>query len=175
MTTNSANFKQTRIMPAGELYIRTANTVSPQSTDPYVKDGYVDAYTAFGLSMEDEGLGRLIAPIPHKEPVVNKNVTAHGAMVIESSCGLHDEQTISIPVHITAPSRAAFWTRYAAFCSTIDSDYIHVKTCYTGNKEFKCRYLACQNFSEFMQQMAKFDLVLYLPNTPEPNNSNSQQ
>ena len=153
-------------MPAGELYIKTANTISPQdTTDPNETDGWVDAFKAWGLSMEDEGLGRLIAPDPHKPPVTNKNATAHGAHIV-TGIGLLDEVTISLPVHITAVSRAQFWQRFAAFCEVLQAGGISVKTCYQPSVTYDFTYQACQNFSEFMQEMAKFDLILYKNNEP---------
>lgn len=67
-----------------------------------------DAYASYGLSLDgDGGLDALLAFRPLKEPVVNKNVTAEGAVVV-CGTGLLDERTVSVPVHIVARSYADF-------------------------------------------------------------------
>lgn len=133
-------------MPVGELFINGK-----------------DAYTEWGLSLEDEGLSRLMTPRPHKQPVTNKNVTANGARVV---CGtnLLDERTISLPMHITAPNRETFWSRYYAFCSQVlNGGTVTLKSTYM-NETFSLIYQDVQNFTEFIQQMCKFDVVFYESN-----------
>lgn len=138
--------------------------------DIYVGGQWKDAYTQWGLSFEDEGLSKLVTPRPHKQPVTNKNVTASGAHVISTTVGYEDERTISIPMHITAPDKATFWSRYRAFCSevlgpgtvTLRSNYF--KNSSGSPMSFSLIYQDVQNFTEFMQQMAKFDVVFYESN-----------
>ena len=78
-------------MPLGEVQLRKGNV-------------WVDAYTEYGLSFEDEGLSRIMTPAPHKEPVQNKNMAMHGTS-IEGGVNYKDVRTLSIPMHITAPTR----------------------------------------------------------------------
>ncbi|MGX8695470.1 MAG: hypothetical protein ACSW8D_03710, partial [Prevotella sp.] len=72
-------------MPAGELTINGK-----------------DAYTYWGLSLEETGLSKLMTPAPHKEPVQNKNMAMNGTMIV-GAVNLKDVRTVSLPVHITAP------------------------------------------------------------------------
>ena len=51
-------------MPAGELTINGK-----------------DAYTTWGLSLEETGLSKLMTPAPHKEPVQNKNMAMNGTKI----------------------------------------------------------------------------------------------
>lgn len=137
-------------MPVGELFINGK-----------------DAYTEWGLSLEDEGLSRLMTPRPHKQPVTNKNVTANGAFVIQQTTGKVDERTISLPMHITAPNRETFWSLYYAFCSQVlNGGTVTLKSTYM-NETFTLTYQDVQNFTEFMQQMCKFDVVFYESNYKE--------
>lgn len=137
--------------------------------DIYVGGTWKDAYTQWGLSLEDEGLSRLITPRPHKQPVTNKNVTAAGAHVISATVGYEDERTISLPMHITAPDKATFWSRYRNFCSVLGAGTVRLRSNYykdgNGNPiSFTLIYQDVQNFTEFIQEMAKFDVVFYESN-----------
>lgn len=141
----------------GELEIKVGN------------NPWTDAYTQWGLSLEDEGLSRLITPRPHKQPVTNKNVTADGARVIEATIGYEDERTLTLPMHITAPDKATFWSRYHSFVSNVLSQgKISLRSNYFKNGStfivFNLIYQDVQNFTEFMQEMAKFDVVFYESN-----------
>ena len=142
----------------GELEIKVGN------------GSWRDAYTQWGLSLEDEGLSRLITPRPHKQPVTNKNVTAAGASVIEATIGYEDERTLTLPMHITAPDKATFWSRYHSFVSDVLSqrEIVYLRSNYfkSGNTfiVFSLIYQDVQNFTEFMQEMAKFDVVFYESN-----------
>lgn len=160
-------------MALKELYIKTGGTSSPSgSTDQYVTGGWVDAFETWGLSLEDEGLSRLITPRSHKQPVTNKNVTASGAYVIPSTIGYVDERTVSLPMHIVAPDKETFWARYRSFCSQVLSQgTVYLKSGYFmdgGNTPepvvFTFIYQDVQNFTEFIREMAKFDVVFYESN-----------
>ena len=72
-----------------------------------------DAYTTWGLRLDggdQSGYDALTVMRPLKEPVVNKNVTAEGAVVV-CGTGLVDERTVSVPVHIVANSYTDFRTK----------------------------------------------------------------
>lgn len=130
-------------------------------------NAWVDAYTEYGLSFEDEGLSRLMTPAPHKEPVQNKNMAMHGTS-IKGAVGYKDVRTISVPMHITAASKTVFFQRYWKFCQEIlDPGWIHIKHAALTDVVFHFRYVDCQPFSEYHREMAKFTLSLEEPN---PNN-----
>lgn len=138
--------------------------------DIYVDGQWKDAFTKWGLSLEDVGLSRLVTPRPHKKPVTNKNVTANGAHVISSTVGFEDERTLSIPMHITAPDKTTFWARYHAFCSEVlRPGPVTLRSNYFKNSSgtpipFSFIYQDVQNFSEFRQRKAKFDVIFYESN-----------
>lgn len=130
-------------------------------------DDWVDAYDAYGVSLESEGMSKLMTPAPHKEPVQNKNVAMHGTS-IEGGVGYKDVRTLSVPMHLVAVSRDEFLSRYALFCAEIlDAGWIHVRTKYQRGVVYHLRYVDCQPFSEYNMKLAKFTLSLEEPN---PNN-----
>ena len=138
----------------GELFFKRGND-------------WVDAFVMYGVSLESEGMSKLMTPAPHKEPVQNKNLAMNGTAIV-GAVGYKDVRTLSVPMHIVARSKEGFLTRYAAFCSEIlDAGWIHVKTKYMSGVVYHFRYVDCQPFAEYNMDMAKFTLSLEEPN---PNN-----
>ncbi len=138
----------------GELFFKRGND-------------WVDAFVIYGVSLESEGMSKLMTPAPHKEPVQNKNLAMNGTAIV-GAVGYKDVRTLSVPMHIVALTKNDFLTRYAAFCTEIlDAGWIHVKTKYQRGVVYHFRYVDCQPFSEYNMKMAKFTLSLEEPN---PNN-----
>lgn len=130
-------------------------------------DDWVDAFAAYGVSLESEGMSKLMTPAPHKEPVQNKNLAMNGTAIV-GAVGYKDVRTLSVPMHIVARTKEDFLAHYAAFCSDIlDAGWIHIRTKYQRGVVYHFRYVDCQPFSEYNMKMAKFTLSLEEPN---PNN-----
>ena len=75
-----------------------------------------DAETTWGLRLDGDdssGYDALTAFRPMKEPVVNKNVTAQGAVIV-CGTGILDERTVSVPVHIVAKSYTDYMAKKSA-------------------------------------------------------------
>lgn len=154
----------------GELYIRTSATASPTgSTDQYVREGWVDAYETWGVSFTDSSLSALLTPAPLKAPIENKSRLQHGKSLVQTSTYIKkDEREVTIEMHIKANSRAGFISRYDSFCNDVLSkQFIEIRSGYTPSKVFHMTYESCSQFSEFIQQIAKFSLRL---NEPNPDN-----
>lgn len=127
-----------------------------------------DAYTTWGISLDEQGLSRLMTPAPHKEPVQNKNMAMNGTHIV-GAVTYKDVRTISLPMHIKAPTKAAFLQNYANFCSSVlDTGWLHISVSYLPGKVFHFIYEDCQQFSEFMCEMAHFTLSL---SEPDPTNT----
>ena len=161
-------------MPKGELFIRKASEAGTQN------GGWVDAYDSYGVSFSDPSLSALVTPAPNKEPIQNKSRLQHGKRVVRNKDYVKkDEREVTLEMHISAANKAEFWTKYNAFCDEI-LDYGHIDIKHKdityvdkedGNavkhKVFRMNYLSCTQFSEFMQQLAKFSLRL---SEPDPAN-----
>ncbi|MBQ4393292.1 MAG: hypothetical protein II826_09325 [Prevotella sp.] len=125
---------------------------------------WVDAYDTYGVSLETEGMSKLMTPAPHKEPVQNKNLAMNGTAIV-GGVGYKDVKTLSLPMHLTAPTREDFLTRYALFCTEIlDPGWIHIRTKYQRGVVYHFRYVDCQPFSEYNMKLAKYTLSLEEPN-----------
>lgn len=132
-------------MPAGELFI----------------NGH-DAYTAWGVSLEDEGLSTLMTPPPMKDMPESKRRTAHGKTVF-SDCQRVDEREITLAMHIVARTRDAFFENYIAFCEVLEGGLMEITTKYQEDVVYRCYYVSCTQFSEYSRMMAKFSLKLVEP------------
>ena len=42
----------------------------------------MDAFVTYGVSLESEGMSKLMTPAPHKEPVQNKNLAMNGTAIV---------------------------------------------------------------------------------------------
>ncbi len=135
-----------------------------------------DAYAEWGVSLTDGGLSALMTPAGNKEYISSKSRLEHGKRVITDNARV-DEREVLLPVHITAPTREAFFQRYAAFCAVLEAGSLEIYTRYqatvtgSGANEvvsptvvYRLKYLSCQQFREYGQRVAKFILRVSEPN-----------
>lgn len=138
-------------MPRGELTI-------------YLNGTAYDAYDTWGLSMDSTALSALMTPAPLKEMIENKVATENGKRVIRTERPV-DERTLTLGINISAPSKAAFLSRYEAFCSQVlHAGKIDLSTTYQQGVIYHLDYLSCQSFGEYCQSMGKFILRVVEPN-----------
>lgn len=122
-----------------------------------------DAYTEWGISMDDTGLSALMTPAPNKSLIENKSRLEDGKRVINSN-PKKDERNLTLQINITAPDKDTFFARYNSFCSELDAGVLDIKTKYQPTIIYKTIYLSCSQFSQFMQGIGKFVLKLNEPN-----------
>jgi hypothetical protein len=127
-----------------------------------------DAYTTWGLSMDETSLSALMTPAPNKTSIENKSRLEHGKRVITSN-PKKDERNLTLQINITAPDKDAFFARYDSFCNELDLGVLDIKTKYQPTIVYRTVYQSCQQFSQFMQGIGKFILKL---NEPNPKNRN---
>ena len=153
-------------MPAAQFYIKTTNTTSPTYTDGQThvdSDGWVDAFTTYGLSLSDGALSRLLTPAGNKSGITTALITQHGTNTL-SYPDRKEVRQLSLEVHILAPDKETFLTRYKAFVSQVlDAGYIRVKHAVDPSTVYHLKYVDCQQFSQFRCEMAKFILSLEEP------------
>ena len=128
-----------------------------------------DAYTTWGISMDDTALSALMTPAPNKEFIENKSRMEHGKRVITAD-PKKDERDLTLQINLTAPDKDTFFARYDSFCNELDKGILEIKTKYQPNIVCRTIYISCNQFSQFMQGIGKFVLKL---NEPNPNNRNS--
>lgn len=124
-----------------------------------------DAYTTWGIFLDTNALSALMTPAPNKEFISNKYRAKDGKRVIKHNPRL-DEREITLPFNMTAKSEEDFLANYWDFCNDVLAHgELVIHTSYLPNVWFRCIYLSCTQFSQFMREMAKFTLKL---NEPDP-------
>ena len=128
-----------------------------------------DAYSTWGISMDDTALSALMTPAPNKELIENKSRLEHGKRVVTAN-PKKDERNLTLQINLTAPDKDTFFARYDSFCSELDTGVLNIKTKHQSNVVYKTIYLSCSQFGQFMQGIGKSVLKL---NEPNPNNRSS--
>lgn len=126
-----------------------------------------DAYTEWGIFLEDTALSALMTPAPLKEFISNNYRAQNGKKVIKSNPRL-DERDITLPFALTAKTEAEFLTKYEKFCDEVlATGSLIIHTSFQPDVYYRCTYNSCTQFSQYMRQLAKFSLKL---NEPDPTN-----
>ena len=127
-----------------------------------------DAYTTWGISMEDTALSALMTPAPMKEFIENTSRLEHGKRVVTANPRV-DERNITLEIHLTARDKDTFFSRYLSFCEELATGVLNIRTKYQPDVMYKTIYQSCNQFSQFMQGIAKFSLKLCEPNPTDRN------
>lgn len=140
-------------MPVGQLEIRTS------------KDGqWVDAYTEYGISLDQSALSALMTPAPNKAYIENSCRTEHGS-TITNHMPKKDARSVTLSFNLTAKDETEFMSRYAKICDEVlDGGYIEMRTSFQEGVVYKMYYESCTQFSQFRQLIGKFSLRLNEPN-----------
>lgn len=122
-----------------------------------------DAYTTWGISMDNTSLSALMAPAPNKELLENKSRLEHGKRVITDNIKV-DERDLTLQINLTAKTEEEFFTRYLNFCDELAKGVLEIRTKYQPTILYKTVYVSCSQFSQFMRGIGKFVLKLNEPN-----------
>ncbi len=129
-------------------------------------NGY-DAYQTWGIFMNDTALSALMTPAPCKEFISNKYRTKDGKHVLKHNPRL-DERDITIGFNMVAKDEETFLANYAKFCEDVlSTGELVIRTKFQPDIWYRCIYISCTQFSQFIREMAKFSLKL---NEPDPSN-----
>lgn len=133
-------------MPKGELFING-----------------VDAYESYKMSLEESGLSALMTPPPTKSRIESKYRKRHGRTTSQKNIRF-DSRDLTLPVHIHGKDKTEFFANYIKFCKELEKGRLVIRTKYL-NDVYRCDYISCQQFSEFIGEYAAFTLKL---NEPDP-------
>lgn len=122
-----------------------------------------DAYTTWGISMDNTSLSTLMTPPPLKEFIENSSRFEHGKRVITSNAK-KDERNLTLQINLTAHNEQEFFSRYLSFCNELATGVLNIRTKYQPTVVYKTIYLSCSQFSQFMRGIGKFSLKLCEPN-----------
>lgn len=126
-----------------------------------------DARQEWGISLSDGALSALMTPAPNKAYITSRSRQEHGSVVINANPKV-DERSLSLPIHLTAPTKELFFERYERFCNEVlATGVVDIVTKFQPNITYKCIYESCSQFSQFEQGIGKFILKLI---EPDPTN-----
>lgn len=121
-----------------------------------------DAYTTWGITMDDTSVASLMTPAPVKEFTENKSRSIDGKQVLVKTPKI-DERNIMLSINITAPDRTTFLSRWSLFCQELYTGQLNITTIYTTGT-FKFIYKDCRQMEQFNGRIGKFLLSLNEPN-----------
>lgn len=122
-----------------------------------------DAFTTWGISLEQTGITALIAPPPMKSVVESKSRLEHGKRVV-NKLPRYEARDITLPLHLVAKDTSEFMSKFSSFCQELKKpDLLKISTSYSGDV-YKCIYLSCTQFGEFLKGYGSFSLKLNEPN-----------
>ena len=111
-----------------------------------------------GIFLDDTSMSALMTPSALKENVTSRSRLEHGqrAVVVPK----YEAREFTIVVQFAADTHQEFLEKYAYFCGILAGGVIDIQTAFQPNVEYHCRYLGCNQFSEFIFGIAKFTLRL---------------
>lgn len=118
-----------------------------------------DAYTEYGMSLEDGAISALLTPPSLKEFVENESRIENGKKIIVGY-PVYDARDVSLAFHIVAPTKEAFFAKYQALCAVLQKGIVKIKTKYQADSVYKFVYNSCTQFSQYSFGIAKFTLKL---------------
>lgn len=144
----------------GRLFIKAPAGAVDADNNPVE---WYDCWEQWGVGLDEGALDALMGFRPNKEPVVNKNVTAEGAYYV-TGAGLVDERNVNIPFHIVAIDFADFLLKRNGFYQAIKSGLVTFKIEKPVQAIYKMYYVSCNQYTQFMDGIAKFMLSMYETN-----------
>ena len=122
-----------------------------------------DAYSTWGITMDDTSLSALMTPAPIKEFTENKSRLNNGKQVLVRNPRM-DERNLILSINITAKDRETFLSRYNSFCQELATGQLNIQTSLTGTITYRTIYKDCRQFEQFNGRIGKFALSLNEPN-----------
>lgn len=123
-----------------------------------------DAFGRYGILLSSGGFSALRKPAPSKPFVESKSRLQDGKRVVRKNPKV-DERTLILPITLTAKNEEDFINKYNLFCTEVlETGYVEIIADSQPNVVYRCIYDDCQQYSEFIQEMAKFMLKLTEPN-----------
>lgn len=120
-----------------------------------------DAFTEWGVSLEDGAIGNLFTLPPMKERVTNTSRLEKGRRVNINAPVYFDSREVTLEMHIIASNYTDFLTKYRAFVEALNAspEGIIMQVFTFGTKiEFRLQYLSCTQFALYGGTLGKFAL-----------------
>lgn len=133
----------------------------------------IDVRARYGITLAESGLAALRKPAPMKKFIESKSRLEHGKRIVRKNPRV-DERSLILPINLTAASETDFLNKYNLFVTEVlETGWLQIVVSSQSTVVYKCEYEDCQQYSEFMQGIAKFLLKLTEPN-PKDRTVSSQ-
>ena len=123
----------------------------------------INGKTLNGISLDSSSLGQLMAPPPMKDRVQSESRIEHGTRVVTDDTPYVASRDFTLNLNVSGATESDFLTNYTALCAELRTGIVNIGVL---GVTYRCTYLSCQQFSQFMRGIGKFVLRLreYNPN-----------
>lgn len=132
-----------------------------------------DAWTTWGIKMDDSSLSALMTPPAIKDFPKNSSRLESGSRYIVIN-PQYKEREVTLSLQFVANTKAQFLTNYNAFCQNVlATGKISIHTKYQSGVNYNFIYNSCTQYRQFLFKVAKFSLRLteYNPSSRDSDNS----
>jgi len=123
----------------------------------------INGKTLSGIYLDESSLGQLLTPPPVKDRIQSESRLEHGVRVVTDDTPYLAPRDFTLNLGVYGSTEADFMTAYSALCAELRTGLVNITVLGTT---YRCTYLSCQQFSQFMRGVGKFVLRLreYNPN-----------
>ena len=123
-----------------------------------------DAFELWGITPDSTALSALMTPPGMKDVLTIDCRLTNGRKAINNNPKVASRD-VTLTMNLVATSEEEFFSKYSSFCEELKTGKLEIATKYQPGVTYKCMYISCTQFSQFMRGIAKFSLKL---NEPDP-------
>lgn len=124
----------------------------------------------WGISLGESSLSELMTPPANKAFIENESRLQHGKQILVANPKV-EARNLTLQLNLTAATKSAFFDKYNLFCKEVlATGVLNIETGYQEGVVYKTIYVSCNQFSQFMQGIAKFSLKLIEPDPSDRMN-----
>lgn len=123
----------------------------------------INGKTLAGIYLDESSVGQLLTPAPIKDRVQSTSRNEHGVRVVTGGVAYMNYRDLTLNIGVYGNTEEEFLLNYSAMCNELKTGEVDISVLGTT---YRCLYLSCQQFSQFMRGIGKFVLRLreYNPN-----------
>lgn len=122
-----------------------------------------DAYTKWGVGLEDGALNELMTIPATKDFITNESRLEDGTRYASQPFKVA-QRDITLAMHMIAPTGGNILENLDKFRSQLATGQVNIRTRRQITTVYKCKYVSCTQFSQIDRKIAKFTLKLVEPN-----------
>lgn len=119
----------------------------------------LDAWEKWGISLDSSALSALMTPPGMKDVITVESRLENGRRAINNNPKVASRD-VTLTLNLVANSEEEFFSKYSSFCEELKTGNLEITTKYQQSVAYKCIYISCVQFAQFMRGIAKFSLKL---------------